>query len=122
MQFGLLITSQISSYILFPFIGLLLGSFWSSVLAFAILPLFVYFQIKNSEEDERSTRFKLLSFASFEGLLTGYLFSHSYLNSIQPFAFLTSFAVAATSSVIFFILEKKLFFRIIMKKHQELFY
>lgn len=99
MQFSLLITSQISSYILYPIIEVLLGSLLSLVLAFIVLPVFVFFQIKNSEENERLVRFKLLIFALFEGLLTGYLFSNSYLTTIQPFAFLTSFAIAATSSV-----------------------
>lgn len=99
MQFGIFITSQVSSYLLYPFVGLILGSFWSSILAFVLLPALICSHIKNTNDNERTTRFKLFTFALIEGLLMGYLFSHRYLTSIQPFAFLTPLAIAATSSV-----------------------
>lgn len=90
---------------LYPFIGLVLGSFWSVVLAYGILPIFAYHQI-NSEDNERTARFKLLAFSLIEGLLSGFLFSHRYLSGIQPLVFLTplTITIAISSVLLFFIL------------------
>ncbi|VDM54799.1 unnamed protein product [Angiostrongylus costaricensis] len=87
----------VGSYILGPLLSAFLGKSGAALLAFLAIPGYAHYSItKNSGGgDDAAIRFQVLSLASVQGVLMGFVINSLYLSSI-PFAVLTP-AITALS-------------------------
>ncbi|KAI1701455.1 interactor of ZYG-11 domain-containing protein [Ditylenchus destructor] len=108
MQLAIFVSSTVSSYVLYPIVGLVLNGFSASVLCFALLPYLAYLHLSklplnatlDAQSMDKQARYQLLAFALVEGLLSGFVFASRHLDSMEPLAFLTSLGIALAAQVL----------------------
>ncbi|KAI6212788.1 hypothetical protein M3Y94_00070300 [Aphelenchoides besseyi] len=87
------LVSTLTTYLLAPFVGMVLDGLPSAVLAYALVPYVAYKHVQQQAGDDGTLRFKLLAFAAVEGLLIGNLFADRTLSTAGPLTFLTPLAI-----------------------------
>ncbi|CAD5225249.1 unnamed protein product [Bursaphelenchus okinawaensis] len=90
--------SFLASYMLSPLLAMCFDGFSAGLLAYIIVPAFLYRQLSGTE-GEPDHHFYLLAGAAGEGLLLGYIVSERYLPAPQPLAFLTPMLIAVVTQL-----------------------
>ncbi|KAK0411610.1 hypothetical protein QR680_005743 [Steinernema hermaphroditum] len=90
---GAFIGGIISSLLLSSIIGLFFDALPAFLLAYILLPVMMFLDIRKATADDTVLRFKMLAIAAAQGTLIGFLISERYLSTMQPLSFITPLCI-----------------------------
>uniref|UniRef100_A0A7E4V4T1 DUF4203 domain-containing protein n=1 Tax=Panagrellus redivivus TaxID=6233 RepID=A0A7E4V4T1_PANRE len=100
IQFGYHLAFLFIGGALSGLVGVVFDTYPAIFLAYLLIPIAAILHIKANNDSDVTTRFKILSIAAVEGILTGFLFSNRYLASWQPAPFISTAVLAAAAPIV----------------------